>query len=90
MSSAAALINRGRADYGYSYMNIDDAWEAEERAPDGRIVTNEKFPDIKALGDWLHSNGLKMGIYSSPGDRTCGNYLGTLDHELQDAETWNE
>ena len=90
MSSAAALINRGLADYGYSYMNIDDAWEAEERAPDGRIVTNEKFPDIKALGDWLHSNGLKMGIYSSPGDRTCGGYLGTLDHELQDAETWNE
>ena len=65
MSSAAALINRGLADYGYSYMNIDDAWEAEERAPDGRIVTNEKFPDIKALGDWLHANGLKMGIYSS-------------------------
>ena len=81
---------RGLADYGYSYMNIDDAWEAEERASDGRIVTNEKFPDIKALGDWLHSNGLKMGIYSSPGDRTCGGYLGTLDHELQDAETWNE
>ena len=90
MSSAAALINRGLADYGYAYMNIDDAWEAEERAPDGRIVTNEKFPDIKGLGDWLHANGLKMGIYSSPGDRTCGGYLGTLDHELQDAETWNE
>lgn len=90
MSSAAALINRGLADYGYAYINIDDAWEAAERAPDGRIVTNEKFPDIKGLGDWLHANGLKMGIYSSPGDRTCGGYLGTLDHELQDAETWNE
>ena len=90
MSSAAALINRGLADYGYSYINVDDAWEAEERAPDGRIVTNEKFPDMKGLGDWLHGNGLKLGIYSSPGDRTCGNYLGTLDHELQDAQTWNE
>jgi hypothetical protein len=90
MSSAAALINRGLADYGYAYINIDDAWEAEERAPDGRIVTNEKFPDIKGLGDWLHANGLKMGIYSSPGDRTCGGYLGTIDHELQDAQTWNE
>ena len=89
MSSAAALINRGLADYGYAYMNIDDAWEAEERAPDGSIVTNEKFPDIKGLADWLHANGLKMGIYSSPGDRTCGGYLGTLDHEKQDAETWN-
>ena len=90
MSSAAALINRGLADYGYCYINVDDAWEAEERAPDGRIVTNEKFPDMKGLGDWLHGNGLKLGIYSSPGDRTCGNYLGTLDHELQDAQTWNE
>ena len=90
MSSAAALINRGLADYGYCYINVDDAWEAEERAPDGRIVTNEKFPDMKGLGDWLHGNGLKLGIYSSPGDRTCGGYLGTLDHELQDAETWNE
>ena len=90
MSSAAALINRGLADYGYSYINVDDAWEAEERAPDGSIVTNEKFPDMKGLGDWLHGNGLKFGIYSSPGDRTCGGYLGTLDHELQDAQTWND
>ena len=90
MASAAALINRGLADYGYSYINIDDAWEAEERAADGSILTNEKFPDMKALGDWLHSKGLKLGIYSSPGDRTCGGYLGTLDHEEQDAKTWNE
>ena len=90
MSSAAALINRGLADYGYAYMNIDDAWEADERTPDGRITTNDRFPDIKGLGDWLHANGLKMGIYSSPGDLTCGSYLGSLDHELQDAETWNE
>ena len=89
MASAAAFLNAGLADYGYSYINIDDAWEAEERAADGRIVANEKFPDMKALGDWLHSNGLKLGIYSSPGDLTCGGYLGTLDHEQQDAEVWN-
>ena len=89
MASAAALINRGLADYGYAYMNIDDAWEAEYRTPDGRIEANEKFPDMKALGDWLHSNGLKFGIYSSPGDHTCGGYLGSLDHEKQDAEVWN-
>ena len=89
MASAAALINRGLADYGYAYMNIDDAWEAEERNPDGTIAANEKFPDMKALGDWLHANGLKFGIYSSPGDHTCGGYLGSLDHERQDAEVWN-
>ena len=90
MASAAALLNRGLADYGYCYMNIDDAWEAAERNPDGTIAANEKFPDMKGLSDWLHANGLKMGIYSSPGDRTCGGYLGSLDHEEQDAKTWND
>ena len=67
MSSAAALINRGLADYGYAYMNLDDGWEGEERTPEGYIQGNEKFPDMKGLGDWLHSNGLKFGIYSGPG-----------------------
>ncbi len=90
MASAAALINNGLADYGYSYINIDDAWEADERATDGSILTNEKFPDMKGLADWLHAKGLRLGIYSSPGDRTCGGYLGTLDHEEQDAKTWND
>ena len=90
ISSAQALIDKGLADYGYAYINIDDAWEAPERAADGKIVVNEKFPDMKALGDWLHSNGLKFGIYSSPGNLTCGGYLGSLDHEQQDAESYNE
>ena len=89
MASAAALINKGLADYGYAYMNIDDAWEADERTPDGYIQANDKFPDMKALGDWLHSNGLKFGIYSSPGDYSCGGFIGSLDHEKQDAEVWN-
>ena len=73
----------------YSYMNIDDGWEAEKRNPDGTIAVNEKFPSMKALGDWLHERGLKFGIYSSPGDYTCGGYLGSIDHELQDAESYN-
>ncbi|MBR1699408.1 MAG: putative Ig domain-containing protein [Bacteroidales bacterium] len=90
MASAVALINRGLVDYGYSYMNIDDAWEAAERAADGTILTNEKFPDMKALSDWLHGNGLRLGIYSSPGSHTCGGYLGSLGHEEQDAKTWND
>ena len=89
MSSAKALIDKGLADYGYSYINIDDAWEAAKRNPDGTIAVNEKFTDMKALGDWLHERGLKFGIYSSPGNLTCGRYLGSLDHELQDAETYN-
>ena len=89
MSSAQALLDKGLADYGYCYMNIDDGWEAPERNPDGTIAVNEKFPSMKALGDWLHERGLKFGIYSSPGDYTCGGYLGSIDHEQQDAESYN-
>lgn len=90
ISSAQAIIDKGLADYGYSYINVDDAWEAAKRNADGTIATNEKFPDMKGLGDWLHANGLKFGIYSSPGDYTCGRYLGSIDHEEQDAKTYNE
>ena len=89
MSSAQALIDKGLADYGYCYMNVDDGWEAPKRNADGTIAVNEKFPSMKALGDWLHERGLKFGIYSSPGDLTCGGYLGSIDHELQDAESYN-
>ena len=90
MASAEALMDKGLADYGYCYINVDDAWEAPARDADGKIVVNEKFPDMKALGDWLHERGLKFGIYSSPGDFTCGGYLGSLDHEKQDAESYND
>ncbi len=58
------------------------------RAPDGEILTNEKFPDMKELADYVHSNGLKLGIYSSPGLWTCGDYQGSYGHERQDAETY--
>ncbi len=88
-SSAQALIDKGLIDHGWSYINIDDGWESERRNADGTIGTNEKFPDMKSLGDWLHNHGLKFGIYSSPGSLTCGGFLGSLDHELQDAETYN-
>lgn len=90
ISSAQAIIDKGLADYGYNYINVDDAWEAPERNADGTIAVNGKFPSMKALGDWLHSHGLRFGIYSSPGDLTCGKYLGSLDHELQDARSYNE
>lgn len=90
MSSAQAILDKGLADYGYNYINVDDAWEAPQRNADGTIAVNEKFPDMKGLGDWLHSHGLRFGIYSSPGDLTCGQYLGSLGHEEQDAKTYNE
>ena len=90
MASAQALIDKGLADHGYGYINIDDGWEARERNPDGTIEANEKFPSMKGLVDWLHERGLKFGIYSSPGAKTCGNYLGSLGHEKQDAEVYNK
>ena len=90
MSSAQAILDKGLADYGYNYINVDDAWEAPQRNADGTIAVNEKFADMKALGDWIHAHGLRFGIYSSPGDFTCGQHLGSLNHEEQDAQTYNE
>ncbi len=74
--------------HGWTYINIDDGWEAPQRAADGSIVSNGKFPDMKGLTDYVHSLGLRMGIYSSPGPRTCGGYLGSYQHEDQDAQTY--
>ena len=90
MASAQALIDKGLADYGYSYINIDDGWEASERNPDGTLDANEKFPSMKGLVDWLHERGLKFGIYSAPGATSCGGYLGSLGYEKEDAEVWNK
>ncbi|HRI25747.1 MAG TPA: glycoside hydrolase family 27 protein, partial [Ferruginibacter sp.] len=75
-------------DHGWTYMNIDDGWEAAERNANGEMVPNKKFPDLKKTGDWLHGHGLKFGIYSSPGTRTCGGYLGSYQHEIQDAASY--
>ena len=85
---ADAIVASGMRDAGYIYVNIDDTWEAPERDKDGNIQTNEKFPDMKALADYVHSKGLKLGIYSGPGPRTCAGYLGSYLHEEQDAKTW--
>ncbi|WEK38366.1 MAG: putative Ig domain-containing protein [Candidatus Pseudobacter hemicellulosilyticus] len=87
-SSAKALIDKGLIDYGWTYINIDDAWEAATRNADGSLTPNNKFPDMKGLGDWLHSQGLRFGIYSSPGPLTCGKYLGSYQHERQDADSY--
>ena len=89
-SSANALIEKGLADFGWNNINIDDGWQAGERAANGEIRANEKFPDMKGLGDYLHASGLKFGIYSSPGPQTCGGFLGSYQHEAQDADTYNQ
>ena len=86
-AQADALVASGLRDAGYRYINIDDTWEGT-RGPDGAIRPNAKFPDMKALADYVHAKGLKLGIYSSPGAQTCAKYEGSLGHEAQDAQTY--
>ncbi len=86
--AASAMEVLGLIDHGWTYLNIDDGWEAAERTAEGELLPNEKFPDMKMLAADIHNKGLKLGIYSSPGPTTCGGYLGSYEHELQDAQTW--
>lgn len=86
-AAADGMVANGLAAKGYQFINIDDCWEAG-RTEDGEIETNEKFPDMKALADYVHARGLKLGIYSSPGPRTCAGFTGSYQHEHKDAKTW--
>jgi len=85
--SADWIVSSGMRDAGYTYVNIDDTWEGERDA-EGVLHSNSKFPDMKALADYVHSKGLKIGIYSSPGSKTCANFTGSLGHEAQDAQLY--
>jgi alpha-galactosidase len=84
---ADAMVASGLKDAGYVYVNIDDGWEGERDAA-GEIRPNPKFPDMKALADYLHARGLKLGLYSSPGPKTCAGFEGSGGHEAQDARTY--
>ena len=86
-AAADALVASGMKDAGYIYVNIDDAWEGERDAK-GVLHSNKKFPDMRALSDYVHSKGLKLGIYSSPGPKTCDGYAGSYGHEEQDAKIY--
>jgi alpha-galactosidase len=88
-ANADALVNTGMKAAGYTYVNIDDCWQGK-RDDKGFVHPNERFPDMKALGDYLHSKGLKFGIYSSPGPKTCAQYEGSYRHEEQDAHSYAE
>jgi alpha-galactosidase len=85
--SADQIVANGMKDAGYVYVNIDDTWQGKRDAS-GVLQANEKFPDMKALADYVHSKGLKIGIYSSPGPKTCAGYEGSLGHEEQDAKMY--
>jgi alpha-galactosidase len=86
-AQAEAIVASGLKASGYVYVNIDDCWEGQ-RDEKGFIRPNERFPDMKALADYVHSKGLKIGIYSSPGLKTCADYEGSYGHEEQDAQAY--
>lgn len=84
---ADALVATGLRDAGYIYVNIDDGWQGARDA-NGVLQPNAKFSDMKLLADYVHSRGLKLGIYSSPGPKSCAGFPGSYGHVAQDARTW--
>jgi alpha-galactosidase len=98
-AAADAFVSKGLIDHGWTYVNLDDGWERSARetdplfegptrAPDGTILTNKKFPDMRALGDYIHAKGLKFGIYTGPGPTTCQRLEASWQHEVQDFQTF--
>ena len=85
-SMADAIVKSGMKDAGYEYVNIDDCWQVS-RDSNGNIVADPlRFPHgMKVVGDYIHSLGLKFGIYSDAGSKTCAGRPGGLGHEYQDA-----
>ena len=79
-------------DAGYEYIVIDDCWSEKQRDSNGKLVPDHwKFPEgIKPVADYVHSKGLKFGMYSCAGTHTCGGHPGSFEHEFDDAETFAE
>lgn len=89
---ADAMVSTGLRDAGYEYLVIDDCWSLRTRGEHGELVADpEKFPHgMKAVADYVHSKGLKFGMYSCDGTMTCARYPSSFDHEFQDAKTFAE
>jgi alpha-galactosidase len=87
--AADLLVSTGLAAAGYNYINLDDCWQGT-RDQNGEMVPNTRFPDMKALADYVHSKGLRIGIYTSPGDKTCAGYEGTKDHNPETGVSYLE
>jgi len=99
--AADAMVSSGMMNHGYQYVNIDDCWSIKPGASDpslggeprdarGMVNSNGRFPDMKALTDYIHSKGLKAGIYTSPGPLTCAGHVGAYQHEELDARRFAE
>lgn len=100
-AAASAMVSTGMIDHGYMYVNIDDCWSVKENARDssllgpprderGMINSNRRFPDMKTMTDYIHSLGLKAGIYTSPGPTTCAGFVAAYQHEEDDIERYVE
>jgi alpha-galactosidase len=100
-AAADAMVETGLADHGFMYVNIDDCWamkpgtddptlQGEPRDKSGKVNSNPRFPDMKALTDHIHAKGLKAGIYTSPGPLTCAGHTGAFEHEALDVERFVE
>ncbi|HWD91307.1 MAG TPA: NPCBM/NEW2 domain-containing protein [Verrucomicrobiae bacterium] len=98
-SAADAMVKSGLINHGWTYINVDDFWQNQGDSKDptlrgpyrdaqGFIVANSRFPDMKGMADYIHSLGLRAGLYSSPGPWTCGGCVGSWKHEKEDAETY--
>jgi alpha-galactosidase len=88
--TADTLVSSGMAAAGYQYVNIDDCWSTKQRNGSGDLVADpQKFPSgMKALADYVHGKGLKLGIYSSAGTTTCAGYPAGINNEQRDAKLW--
>ncbi len=91
LETADAMVEKGFLDAGYEYLVIDDGWMTNERV-DGKLVVNtEKFPHgMKYVGDYIHSKGLKFGIYTAAGTCTCQGLPGSYGHEYEDVQMFAE
>jgi alpha-galactosidase len=86
---ADAMVSSGLKAAGYQYVNIDDCWQVSRDAQGNIVADPARFPSgIKALADYVHSKGLKLGLYTDAGRLTCQKRPGSFDHELQDAKTY--
>ncbi len=90
MDTADLFITLGLKDVGYDYLVLDDGWMAKERDVNGNMIADpEKFPNgMKSLVDYVHSKGLKFGLYSCAGSTTCAGFPGSRGHEYQDARSF--
>ena len=86
---ADAMVSSGLREAGYQYVNIDDCWQVSRDAQGNIVADLTRFPSgIKALADYVHGKGLKLGVYTDAGRLTCQKRPGSFDHELQDAKTY--